>query len=118
MICIAWIGMGSYAECAVAQFAKDTEEEIRLIAVTSDVPKVCADKIAGVPVIWITPDDNRMLKELLGEVPRVLVTSGWYLDLFRRYTKEVHAAGGKNIALSDNPFHFSVKLLVWIVTLT
>lgn len=114
MICIAWIGMGSYAECAVAQFAKDTEEEIRLIAVTSDVPKVCADKIAGVPVIWITPDDNRMLKELLGAVPRILVTSGWYLDLFHRYTTEVHAAGGKNIALSDNPFHFSIKLVAWI----
>ncbi len=115
MICIAWIGMGSYAECAVAQFAKDTEEEIRLIAVTSDVPKVCADKIAGVPVIWITSEDRRTLKDLLGEVPRILVTSGWYLDLFHRYTAEVHAAGGKNIALSDNPFHFSFKLIVWIV---
>ena len=115
MICIAWIGMGSYAECAVSQFAKDTDEEIRLIAITSDVPKVCADRIAGVPVIWITPEDKRTLRELLGDVPRILVTSGWYLELFRRYTGEVHAAGGKNIALSDNPFHFSLKLLVWIV---
>ena len=115
MICIAWIGMGSYAECAVAQFAKDTDEEIRLIAITSDVPKVCADQIAGVSVIWITPEDKRTLKELLGDVPRILVTSGWYLGLFRRYTGEVHASGGKNIALSDNPFHFSAKLFVWIV---
>lgn len=115
MICVAWVGMGSYAQCALTQFIKDSKEKVTLIAITSDVPKICKTELAGAKVVWVETDDARPIEEVVGEKPRVLVEGGWFLPILRRYVKEVRQGGGHVIGMLDNPMMSGWRLLAWTV---
>ena len=77
MICVAWVGMGSYAQGAVAQLIRDSSEPVKLIAITADVPRICESELEGAKVVWVEQNDPRHIDEVLGEMPRVLIESGW-----------------------------------------
>ena len=76
------------------------------------VPIMGMDGLARCRVVWLNDDEPRQLGEIIGELPRVLFTSGWGVPLFNRFRDEVHVAGGKVIAMSDNNFRLSVRELV------
>ena len=115
MICVAWVGMGSYAQCALTQFIKDCDEEVTLIAITSDVPKICKTELAGAKVIWVEKNDTRPIDLVVGKTPRVLVEGGWFLPILRRYVTEVRQGGGHVIGMLDNPMMSGWRLFAWTV---
>jgi len=115
MICIAWGGMPAYAAAAAGQFVVSTEKPVCLVATSGDVPKTSGNRIAGSDVHWVTDNDSRSLKEVLGELPMVLVVSGWFIPSFNRFVDEVNAAGGKAIALCDNRYNFSPRQILWVL---
>ena len=114
MICIAWVGMGSYAQCAAAQFIRDTKEAVTLLAITADVPRICESELEGAKVVWVEQNDTRHINEVLGEMPRVLLESGWFLPILRTYIHDVRKSGGHVISICDNPMMHGLRLFLWI----
>ena len=113
MICIAWGGMPSYAACAIAQFVAVSTEPVRLIGTPSDVPRTCSESIGGEVIHWVQDEDSRSVYDVLGEVPRVLVVSGWFIPSFNHFVAETKKAGGKVIVLLDHRWKFSLRTLLW-----
>lgn len=109
MICFAWSQFPQYAARCVGALVRATTEEISVVATRPRVPIMGMDALAGCRVVWIGEDDPRRIDEIVGEMPHVIFTSGWGVPLFNRFRDEVHAAGGKVIAMSDNNFQFSIK---------
>ena len=104
MICFSTLGFPQYgARCARA-FVRSTKERVAVVATRPDVPVKGMEELAECEVHWVRLNDNVSLKELLGEVPRVLTVPGWKFELFNRFRDEVHANGGKVIAGADNNF--------------
>lgn len=113
MICIAWGGMPAYAECAVKRFMLDSAEPVSLIATPSDVPKTCSKDIAGESIHWVEDDEEVSIRSILGEIPRVLLVSGWFIPSFNRIAKEVRSAGGKVVLLMDHRWKMSLRIIAW-----
>lgn len=114
MICVAWVGMGSYAQCALTQFIKDCDEEVTLIAITSDVPKICKTELAGARVTWVETNDTRPIDAVVGKTPRVLVISGWFMPILQNYINQTRGGGGRVITLTDNPMKRGWRLWAWV----
>lgn len=115
MICIAWGGMPAYAACAIAKFVSVSTETVRLIGTPSDVPRTCSESIGGEVIHWVQDEDSRSIYDVLGEVPRILVVSGWFIPSFNRFVAETKKAGGKVIVLLDHRWKFSVRTLLWVL---
>ena len=113
MICVAWVGMGSYAQSAVAQLIRDSSEPVKLIAITADVPRICESELEGAKVVWVEQNDTRHIDEVLGEMPRVLIESGWFLPILRTYIRDVRKSGGHVIGMCDNPMMRGWRLFLW-----
>lgn len=114
MICFAWSGMPAYAAGVLREYIKSTQEQVCLVGTGSDVPKTVSDVISGVTVNWVNYNDLISLEDLLGEIPRVLVVSGWAIPAFNNFIEEMHKYKRPVIALSDNQFEVNFKLLLWI----
>ena len=112
MICFAWREFPQYAARCVAALVKVSSERVVVVATRPRVPITGMEELAGCPVVWVEEDDSRSLATLVGELPRVLIVSGWGTGLFNRYRDEVHAGGGHVIAMSDNNFIFGLRQVV------
>ena len=109
MICFSALGFPQYSARCVRAFVRSTKERVVVVATRPDVPVKGMEELAGCEVHWVSLNDIVSLKELLGEVPRVLTVPGWKFDLFNRFRDEVHANGGKVIAGSDNNYLPTLK---------
>lgn len=112
MICFAWSQFPQYAARCVGALVRAMPETVVVVATRPRVPISGMDALAACRVIWIDESDQRRLDEIVGEMPRVLFTSGWGMQLFNRFRDEVHAAGGKVIAMCDNNFRLSLREVV------
>lgn len=112
MIVFAWDGFPQYAARCIGAFVRQTKEPVVVIGTKPLVPIVGMDELAGCEVVWIDYNDKRSLVELVGETPRLLVVSGWGIDVFCRLRDEARLAGAKTVATCDNNYIFSfVELL-------
>lgn len=102
MICFVWDGFPQYAARCVGAFVKSTSEKVVVVATRPKVPIEGMEKVCGCTVHWVDFDEKRPLKEVLGEVPRAAILSGWFSSLFNRWRDEVRAQGGRAIAMCDN----------------
>ncbi len=109
MICVAWQRFPQYAARIVASFVKSTKEEVVVVATCPSVPIKGMDELAGCKVIWIESNDGRTIKELVGEIPGIILTSGWSVPAFRRYAKTVRKNGGLAFSMVDTNYRISVK---------
>ncbi len=106
MICFNWTGFPQYgARCVRALVSALPEEQCVVVAMRPDVPIRGMEELAGCPVIWVTPDEQRGIAEVCGEMPRWIGVSGWFSPLYNRWRDEVRAAGGRVICGSDNNYH-------------
>ena len=112
MICFSWLGFPQYGARCVRAFVRSTKERVVVVASRPDVPVSGMERLAGCEVHWVGLNDIISLKELLGEVPRVLTVPGWKFDLFNRFRDEVHANGGKVIAGVDNNYLPTLKTIL------
>lgn len=102
MICFIWDGFPQYAARCVGAFVKSTTEQVVVLASRPKVPIRGMEKVCGCPVHWVGFDEKRTLREILGEVPRAAIVSGWFSSLFNRWRDEVRTLGGKAVAMCDN----------------
>lgn len=110
MICFAWSGFPQYAARCIAAFVRATAEKVVVIGTRPDVPIEGMEALVGCPVYWVDENaETHTLRELLGELPRLFVVSGWSIPSFNRFRDEVRADGGKVIAMNDGNFIFSLK---------
>lgn len=109
MIVFAWDGFPQYAARCVGAFVKTTSERVVVVGTRPDVPIEGMEQCCGCEVIWIERTDERPLATLIGELPRVIVLSGWSIPAYNRYRDEVRLNGGRAVAMCDNNFVFSLK---------
>ena len=112
MICFSWLGFPQYGARCVRAFVRSTNEKVVVIASRPDVPVKGMEEISECDVHWVGLNDCITLKELLGEIPRVLTVPGWKFPLFNRFRDEVRANGGKVISAIDNNYVVSLKEIV------
>ncbi len=107
MICFNWTGFPQYgARCIRAFVNALPEERCVVVAMRPDVPIRGMEDLAGCPVIWVRPDEQRSIAEVCGEMPKWMGVSGWFSPLYNRWRDEVRAAGGRVICGSDNNLNF------------
>ena len=109
MICFSTLGFPQYGARCVRAFVRSTKERVVVVATRPDVPVKGMEELAGCEVHWVRLNEVVSLKELLGELPRVLTVPGWKFEPFNRFRDEVHANGGKVIAGADNNFLPTLK---------
>ena len=112
MICFAWDGFPQYAARCVGAFAASTDERVVVVATRPSVPIEGMERLCGCGIFWIAVNDTKPLKELLGEIPRIMVVSGWSISAFNAYSNEVRQNGGKVIAMIDHNFRFNLKEII------
>ena len=112
MICFCWVGFPQYAARCIRAALNSTSEKIVVIASRPDVPIQGMEELAGCDVYWVDIKDDRSLKSVLGEVPRVLTVPGWKIRLFNKYRDEVRANGGRVIVAIDNNYVLSWKEII------
>ena len=118
MICFNWTGFPQYGARCVREFVKlMPEERCVVVAMRPDVPIRGMEDLAGCPVIWVKPDEQRGIAEVCGEMPKWMGVSGWFSPLYNRWRDEVRAAGGRVICGSDNNLNFHGIRSVIIETL-
>lgn len=105
MMVFCWRQLPVYAARCIGAFAKASGEKVVVLrVVTSRFPIKGAAEMTGGTVIDVKGDDPRPLKEIVGEMPRAIVTGGWRDPSFIRWAKEVKAAGGFAVLNSDEAF--------------
>ena len=109
MICFCWLGFPQYGARCVRAFVRSTAEKVVVVASRPDVPVKGMEELVGCDVHWVGLNDNRSLRDILGEIPRVLTVPGWKFPVFNRFRDEVQKKGGKAIAAIDNNYVFSFK---------
>lgn len=112
MICFAWSGFPQYAARCVGALVKAIDEQVVVVATRPSVPVEGMERLSRCRVVWLEASDERPLRDVLGENPSVLFTSGWAVKLFNRYRDEVRTHGGRVIAMSDNNCRFSLREVV------
>lgn len=109
MICFAWNGFPQYAARCIAAFVKTTSERVVVIGTAPDIPIVGMEEVVGCQVIWVKETDYRTIMDVCGEVPRVLMVSGWATPCFNRWRDEVRRAGCRVIVSVDNNYELTFK---------
>ena len=101
MICFAWHGLPQYAARCIAAFMRETTEKVVVIATRPAVPIEGMERIIPGGVKWVDENGQGSLADLIGEVPRILIVSGWMSPQFNRFRDEVRRSGGAVFAMSD-----------------
>ena len=112
MICFAWCEYPQYGARCVGAFVRSTDEEVVVVATKPRVPVSGMDELSGCRVVWLEANEHRTLREILGDLPRAMLVSGWGIDLFNRFSAEVRRNGGRVIAGCDNNFDLSLKSIL------
>lgn len=108
MICFAWSGFPQYAARCIRAFVRSTQERVVVLGTRPSVPIVGMELLCGCEVKWVERDQSFSVQETLGEVPRLLILSGWHVPTFNRLCDEVRRTGGRAICMCDNNFSFSL----------
>lgn len=106
MICFAWDGFPQYAARCIRAFVEATNERVVVAATRPSVPIKGMEKLCGCDVIWVERNDSRRSVDLIGDLPRLLIVSGWYVPAFNRLREDVRDSGGCAICMCDNNFVF------------
>lgn len=109
MICFAWDGFPQYAARCIGAFVASTDEQVVVVATRPFVPIEGMENLCGCPVVWVDVNDTRSLKELIGEIPRVMFVSGWSIQAFNRLCDEARNGDCKVIAMIDHNLKLSLK---------
>jgi glycosyltransferase involved in cell wall biosynthesis len=99
------MGFPQYAARCVGRFVKSTSEPVMVIADRPTVPIKGMETLCNCDLIWIEKDEKKSLVELCkGQMPRVLIVSGWHNPNFNNYREDVRKSGGRVIAMVDHNF--------------
>lgn len=109
MICFTWNGFPQYAARCIGAFVASAKDKVVVVATKPDIPITGMEQFCNCPVYWIGENDKVNVKELLGEIPTHLFSSGWSVGAFNHIAKEVKKSGGKVILQNDITFNFSLR---------
>ena len=112
MICFAWNEFPQYAARCIGAYVQSSDERVVVVATKPKVPILGMELLARCNVVWVTPNDLRPLLELCGDIPRILIVSGWAVRCFNRYRDEVRCSGGKVISMVDNNYRYTLKEII------
>ena len=116
LVVVTWSGLTKYAVCCLKEYIRQTADRVVVISRRTRFPAKGLESSLGQPVIWVDDDDPRPLADVVGSLPKVLVASGWDSACFRRWAKEVKAAGGRTIVTPDEAWMgWSVKEMLRMV---
>lgn len=112
MILFAWEGFPQYAARCVGAFVKQSKEKCVVVATKPTVPITGMEEVCGCPVFWIEHFDMIDIKRTIGEMPRIMVTTGWATPSFNYIRKQVYDNGGYILCMDDENFELSfIKIL-------
>ena len=108
MICFAWSGFPQYAARCVGAFVSTTNERVVVIATKPKVPIEGMDKYCKCELKWIGFNEDVNVLDILGEMPRVLIVTGWGVSSLNRIRDQARECNCKIIGMSDNNYRFSL----------
>lgn len=112
MILFAWEGFPQYAARCVGAFVKQSKEACVVVATRPNVPITGMEEVCCCPVFWIERTDKIDIKATIGELPRIMVTTGWATPSFNHIRRQVYDAGGYILGMDDENFELSfIKIL-------
>ena len=109
MICFAWRGFPQYAARCVGAFVRSVAERVVVVATRPKVPIEGMEDFCGCKLVWVDEDDRRTLEEMFGELPRILIVTGWSVPAFNRYSASARRNNCKVVAAVDNNYIPSFK---------
>jgi hypothetical protein len=114
LVGVAWDGLPFYAARLLRSAA--STNGIRLGVVGLGLPPHSADESEnafGDSIVWAKRHDSQISwKSLLGETPRLCITSGWSSNASVRLAEQVKQDGGKVCLMADNRWTGSLRQLV------
>lgn len=105
MIAICWKQIPVYAAKCIGAFVDSVDEEVVVLRWPGNrFAAENAEAYTHCRIIDVTDADERSLVDILGCVPRAILSGGWGAKSFRRWMREVKGAGGLVIAATDEAF--------------
>lgn len=100
MIVITWSLIAQYAASCIKRFEEVCDEKVIVLTRKGNNPELAYCKKLGLTMLVVDREDERSIKEVVGEIPRVYL-SGWHIPAFFRWAKEVRRAGGHVVLPTD-----------------
>ena len=107
MICFAWDGLPQYGAREIGAFCRmNPGEEVIVISSRPDIPLNLEhiEACVGCRVIWLDDVAVFPILERLGNVPDVVIQTGWYIPAFNAVGVACKAGGGIVIAMNDTNY--------------
>lgn len=107
MIVVTWSMLPIYAARSIGAFVDaiaGREEVVVLRVPTKRFPVKGAAEMTHTKVIDVASNDPRSIVDVVGEMPRVIVSGGWGHPAFMRWVKAVKGKGGMAIVCTDEPY--------------
>jgi len=111
---IAWDGLPFYAARLLREAATTPGIDLRVIGLGAPPhPKSEIEAAFGGEIAWAERhDDDISWRSLIGEVPALGITSGWWSQSSLRLARQVKAQGGQVCLMADNRWQGSLRQLV------
>lgn len=112
MILFAWIGFPQYGARCVDAFVKQSKEKCAVIATRPSVPVEGMERVCSCPVFWVGETQKVDVVGLIGEMPRVLIVSGWSVPSVNHLRDTVRKAGGRILCGDDENFDLNFREVI------
>ena len=114
VVAVAWDGLPFYAARLLRRAASTPGVELRVVGLgLPPHPKSEIEAAFGGTIAWANRHDSAISwQSLIGEVPALCITSGWWSQSSLRLARQVKEAEGKVCLMADNRWQGSLKQLV------
>lgn len=111
---VAWDGLPFYAARLLQQASRMPGIDLRVVGLgLPPHPKYEIEAAYGGKIAWADRNDGDISwRSLIGEVPVLCVTSGWWSQSSLRLARQVKEHGGEVCLMADNRWKGSLKQLV------
>lgn len=114
LVGVAWDGLPFYAARLLRQASRMPGIDLRVVGLgLPPRPKSEIEAAYGGEIVWADRHDNHILwPSLIGEVPALCITSGWWSQSSLRLARQVKEHDGEVCLMADNRWQGSLKQLV------
>ena len=109
---LSWYGLPQFASRLFRRTSEVLDEPCVVVGSRPFVPVEGMERALGIPIHWVDGERPIGWRDIGLDVPRVFVQSGWAYPSLSALGREVKAAGGKVIGLSDANWRGDLRQLV------
>lgn len=104
MILFTWDGFPQYAARCIGAFVKQSTEDCVVIATRPSVPIEGMERLCGCKVFWVNNNERIDIIQLLGNMPDIMISSGWSVPTFNYIRKQIRTNNGHILCCGDENY--------------